>query len=597
MATPKIFAASSGWELKTLPFGLDTIGPRTKRIGGICNSYNNKGFATLHRDVTNAVLVLSKCGVQTPTFLYGDFAVVKVSDTKYAAERKLIDGSSEIVTYQENGEVKAAQISSTGAYSPFPTIGGRNDDVDLTTVFMAMFPVIFNNTDYGGYFEERLRVLIDRFSHFSSVIIKENSLTDDLFFISDCVYQICVNGKLKVNIPDDGNIDMLAKRTVSSGALNGEVLYGLPKLLIGDKNVKKKTDTLTMSAVKEEFKAFADSRNWSEEEKLLIPQFPDDFPVPSEAVKMARRYIATKNDKRPMVNFMWRGVTSYGKSTGVEAMACMLNIPLLRVTCHTNMETQDFLSDFVPDTKAPAIGNLPDFETIQYTPAEAYEMITGEANENATPDMCLQAYGEAAAKQNSSSPRFCHVMSNYVKALTKGYIVEVQEVSRIKDSGVLVGLNEYDRPGSVIPLIDGSYGTRSKDAIVIFTDNVGYTSCRPMDPSVLRRMSFIIDSYDLPKDEVIARIKYNTQYDDKGMLEKCYKFWEAFVKYCREHDISSGSVSVTELEMLVQAIKYDGLVGVRQNIIDCLVSKATSDYEERQELIEFVDINSSKYGF
>lgn len=46
-------------------------------------------------------------------------------------------------------------------------------------------------------------------------------------------------------------------------------------------------------------------------------------------------------------------------------------------------------------------------------------MLTGTRDENATEDMCLKAYGEAIAKRNSSSPHFVHVMSNYVKALTK----------------------------------------------------------------------------------------------------------------------------------------------------------------------------------
>ena len=51
-----------------------------------------------------------------------------------------------------------------------------------------------------------------------------------------------------------------------------------------------------------------------------------------------------------MNNFMWRGITSYGKSTGVELMAGFLNIPLLRMTCNSTMETQNFLSDIIPDT-------------------------------------------------------------------------------------------------------------------------------------------------------------------------------------------------------------------------------------------------------
>ena len=55
------------------------------------------------------------------------------------------------------------------------------------------------------------------------------------------------------------------------------------------------------------------------------------------------------------------------------------------------------------------------------------------------------------------------------------------------------------------------------------------------------------------------------------------------------------NVSVTELEMLVMTIKYDGISNILENITDTLVSKATSDYEERQELLDFINTNISKY--
>lgn len=591
MATPIIFKSQSSWDIKRLKaLGLENDSPRRKDADSMC-SLNSKGYSTINADITRALLYMSD---NTGT----DYAVVKVSSTKVAAERKLSDGSHEIVTYQTNGEIKAVKINTAGGAEPFKTLGNKNDAIHLTTLFMAIIaligsvePELFTNVE--EILSDIHRILI--YTQITSISLTEEEKSK-LWWVNDYIYQKILNGIIKINIPDDGNIDMLSKRTISSGSLNGEVIYGTPDILVGNSKKNKKTKKLTVESAKKEFASFINSHNWSDEEKMLIPQFPDDFPIPPEVTKMAKRYIASKNDKRPMVNFMWRGITSYGKSTGVEVMACILDMPLLRMTCHTDMVTQDFLSDFVPDTSATAnTDNLPDFETIQFDPELAYEMLTGTRDENATEDMCLKAYGEAVAKRNSSSPHFVHVMSNYVKALTKGYIVEVQEVSRIKDAGVLVGLNEYDRPNSVIPLLDGSYARRDENAICIFTDNVGYNSCRPVDPSVLRRMSFIIDSYELPKEMVINRIKYNTGFDDDEIIEDCYNLWNDFSQYCQEHDITQGAVSVTELEMLVMTIKYDGISNILENITDTLISKATSDYEERQELLDFINTNISKY--
>lgn len=589
MATPIIFKSQSSWDIKRLKaLGLENDSPRRKDADSIC-SLNTKGYSTINADITRALLYMSD---RTGT----DYAVVKVSSTKVAAERKLSDGSHEIVTYQTNGEIKAVKINTAGGAEPFKTLGNKNDAIHLTTLFMAIIALIgsvelelFINVE--SVLSDIQRILI--YTQIIPLLEEEKS---KLWWVNDYIYQKILDGSIKINIPDDGNIDMLSKRTISSGSLNGDVIYGTPDILVGNSKKNKKTKKLTVESAKKEFASFINSHNWSDEERMLIPQFPDDFPIPPEVAKMAKRYIASKSDKRPMVNFMWRGITSYGKSTGVEVMACILDMPLLRMTCHTDMVTQDFLSDFVPDTSAAAnTDNLPDFETIQFDPEMAYEMLTGTRDENATEDMCLKAYGEAVAKRNSSSPHFVHVMSNYVKALTKGYIVEVQEVSRIKDAGVLVGLNEYDRPNSVIPLLDGSYARRDENAICIFTDNVGYNSCRPVDPSVLRRMSFIIDSYELPKEMVIDRIKYNTGFDDDEIIEDCYNLWNDFSQYCQEHDITQGAVSVTELEMLVMTIKYDGISNILENITDTLVSKATSDYEERQELLDFINTNISKY--
>lgn len=589
MATPIIFKSQSSWDIKRLKaLGLENDSPRRKDADSIC-SLNTKGYSTINADITRALMYMSD---KTGT----DYAVVKVSSTKVAAERKLSDGSHEIVTYQINGEIKAVKINTAGGAEPFKALGNKNDAIHLTTLFMAIIALV-GSVEFDLFTNvESVLSDIQRISIYTQIIPLLEEEKSKLWWVNDYIYQKILDGSIKINIPDDGNIDMLSKRTISSGSLNGDVIYGTPDILVGNSKKNKKTKKLTVESAKKEFASFINSHNWSDEERMLIPQFPDDFPIPPEVAKMAKRYIASKSDKRPMVNFMWRGITSYGKSTGVEVMACILDMPLLRMTCHTDMVTQDFLSDFVPDTSAAAnTDNLPDFETIQFDPEMAYEMLTGTRDENATEDMCLKAYGEAVAKRNSSSPHFVHVMSNYVKALTKGYIVEVQEVSRIKDAGVLVGLNEYDRPNSVIPLLDGSYARRDENAICIFTDNVGYNSCRPVDPSVLRRMSFIIDSYELPKEMVIDRIKYNTGFDDDEIIEDCYNLWNDFSQYCQEHDITQGAVSVTELEMLVMTIKYDGISNILENITDTLVSKATSDYEERQELLDFINTNISKY--
>lgn len=580
----KLFSCSKAWGTDELRPPCKDIKNTCRKPEGIC-ALNANDFSRLNRDIFRAaysyINAFRELKIEeVDGYLYGDIAVIAIGPFQYAAERALADGTHEIALYNaSNGELRMAKISTTGRYSTFK-IGAKTEDFDVSTAILCLIAALCH---IDAPFKERIETVRAFEPH-------------DFFFLCDSIYQY-VNysgGQLNVNIPDDLNIPLISRQKVEKGIYKGTTIVGNPVIFAGDSGVLSSSTTgkthLTMKEAKKEFKNFANSRKWTEDEKSLIPSFPDDFPIPPEALKIARRYINTKKDIRPQVNFMWRGITSYGKSTGVECIACMLNVPLVRMTCHTNMETQQFLSDFVPDTAIVSSGSkLPDFDSMRYDPVGTYEELTGIHDESATHDMCLKAFGEAFAKSLSSTPRFKHVESNFVKGLSRGYIVEVQECSRIKDSGVLVGLNEYDRPGSVIPLIDGTYSKRDENAMVIYTDNVGYASCRAMDPSVIRRMAFIIDSYEMPKADVLARVKYNTKVEDTTILESCYKIWEQIKEFAKEHDIEEGDISVTELEMLVQAIKYDGMGLLRENVRECIISKATSDIDEQEELLSFYD--------
>ncbi|MBE6009375.1 MAG: hypothetical protein E7236_01760 [Lachnospiraceae bacterium] len=459
-------------------------------------------------------------------------ALVKVSETSYATEA-MTDQGILITSVHTNGRVRSALRKDDGSYVAVPAFDAE-EPIDTMPVLLGFFPMLREQ------FEEVSR-LLDHMQEDSQNL--RDYAAGDLYKLSDSIYRIFTEKRIETDLKSNG-IAYLDPEAVTIGGLrSNRVLCGAPSVLAEEPGEKKKTEGMTVAEAKEEFAAFAAENEWTKEEEQFIPVFEEDFLVPEETLKMARRYVASRGERRPMVNFMWRGITAYGKSTGVEIMACILHMPLLRVTCNSNMETQDFLSDFVPNTNTEG---------------------------------------------KSDAPRFMHVESNYVKALERGYIVEVQEISRIKDSGVLVGLNEYDRAGAMIPLVDGTYTRRHKRALVVYTDNVGYNSCRPIDASVIRRMSFIIDSYDLPKEKTMARLELNTGVHNQGVLEKCYQVWRKVRDFCYTRGMTDGSISLSELEMWVLAVKLDGYSNFRENCIECVVSKATNDIEEQEEIISSV---------
>ena len=367
------------------------------------------------------------------------------------------------------------------------------------------------------------------------------------------------------------------------------MVCGNPYILVpASSPVNATAGSYDIAAAKAEFSSFADSRSWTAEEESMIPVFPEDMPVPDEVMTFARRFVKSRDFTVPINNMCWRGGTGFGKSTGAEMLACILHTPFVRITCSSQTELNDFLSQFVPNPDADTdtlAASLPTFEEIKMDPVGAYEILTGRVDENIEPDAVMKARDEALVARSSAS-HFKLVVSPFVTALERGWIVEPSEFGRIRDSATLVGLNNFDKPGSRIPLPTGGFVRRHHDAIVLWTDNVGYNSSRPVDPSFMRRMDFVIDSYELPKDRVLSRIKLNTGFDDDQLLDEMYQVWEAIRKYCKDRDITEGDISVVELERWVQLVMIEGESAITETCREAVVSKACSDPDTLQEIMD-----------
>lgn len=596
MATHALNVQAAGWKSDFFPVEISSWGSVSNDPRSFSSLRTNSNGSTVGQRNSNLNVYAAQAII---AYIKKDGADMALVDTgngmTYSAEKALPDRTTIVATvnrpsFQSNTlNLRASIVTSAGAYTPIPPLS-RDSTADLSPVFLCLLAHAIKSYQPVAEDIDLIATHYATTGNFDGAELNFRRIADSLVFaLNERLFDVAVPGS---------NIDLLAQQSVTMGSLNGIAICGTPNILVGINGVRQATErTMTFADAKAKFKDFAQKHEWSDEERALIPVFPEDYKVPQEAIKIAELYVATRDSRRPMNNFMWRGVTSYGKSSGVELMAAFLGLPLLRMTCSTSMETQDFLSNFVPDNgiQGSATGELPSFTEISADPATAYQMLTGIEDDNATCDMCLKAYADAAiTRAGNGNARFKHVESNFVKALTRGYIVEIQEISRIKDAGVLVGLNEYDRPGAIIPLVDGSFKRRHPDAMVVYTDNVGYASCRAIDPSVLRRMSIIIDSYDMPREDVIARVLYNTNFPDKTLLDQMYDVWSAIQEYCQEHDITDGTVSVTELEMWALAVEVGNMSNLKGYCRDCVIAKATSDRQEQEAIMaDVVDIRLS----
>lgn len=403
---------------------------------------------------------------------------------------------------------------------------------------------------------------------------------------------------------------------------------------------------MTIGEAKAIFSEYSSHRNWAIEEQRLIPNYEDNVPVMPEAIKLANAFLGTRNAVSPICQAQWCGGTGYGKSTGVRQLACILNMPLLVQTCSTRMDIDDFKSRFVPATEggldvdaakitlpddakiaamhpmlAKAVDHVSkmdradretfldgtDFYQVAWFDAEGAAIsLLGEIVELESEELCklysdtvkyfaekplrlkiaqLQDGSEPEQEKHDNKPAFVHVMANYTRALVNGYLLELQEPSRITDAGVLVGLNEYDKPGAVIHLMNGATALRHKDALVVATDNVDCVSCRDMDQSVLRRFKLKLVSNDLSEQTLKDRVRRNTGCTNETLLDKCYKQWQMVLEYCKTNSITGGSVGPVELETFVQMVLLEGEDSFDENLRCCVVYKASRSEDDHRDIL------------
>ena len=546
-----------------------------------------KSKATIHRYATQALLEYAdenNCQI----------GVVRIANGSYASQWLRPDGTSIIAQATSNGVLYASiRDPLTGRMTAIPSLGSSSTEFDDTSILMLY---LFIEADINATAGNTANTITwDLLSQARAEYAASGEVSEGIVrLVSDDLYFAISYGAIPVNIRGGANISLLTDRRLSSGEFStGTVVCGNPDLLIVNQGTQSAGNSgpSTVKEAKALAANYTAGLHWTAEEEAMIPQFADDVEVPPEVMTILKRFLASREWSTPLNNPCWRGITAYGKSTGVKILACILHTPLLWMTCATTTEVEDFLSKHVPNTDSSAVaahGELPNFDDIANDPEYAYEQITGEHKDNVTSEDALKAYGEAVAASNGANKNpFKIVESDFVRALVNGYIVEVQEFSRIRDSGTLVGLNNFCEPDSVIPLVDGRHVKRHKNAMTVWTDNVGYQSCRKVDGSVLRRMSYIIDSYEMPRDRALRRIRKNTGCTDNTFLQRAYDVWEAIGKFCKERDITDeGTCSLIELENWVALTMLDGMDSVVQTCRDAIVSKLSSDPDTQKEIMD-----------
>lgn len=416
--------------------------------------------------------------------------------------------------------------TDTGMYS---FKDGYNNGVLLMSAVLFYEMMNTQNNEFKSCFEALKNIWKNGFP-------PENGLAfiNAVTVLSENVFRRLCGSKDKINILPlnaNGNVNQLTEFMLNSGKLSANLKYGGKFQIIPSNDI----DVNISAPVTKKEPEVKVKREWSEDEKKLIPEIPEWYIMPKEVKEVCSLIAASSNSFKPKRNFMFRGPSSTGKTSMARAIAAKLGMPYMFITCSSDTESSAFLGEPMYDKN----GNVK------------------------------------------------YVESPFIKAIKNGYLIEIQEPYVIAKQGVLTSLNGLLDDSAGVTLATGEFVKRHPDCVVIFTTNVSYVGCKKPNQSVLRRMNGVYDINMPSEADVCKRVKANTGFDSDALLRRMVKCAHKIDRYLQEQMIDDGVCGVSEIIDWVSTVQIQGdIVGAASSTI---VSKATDDSLEQSNILAIVE--------
>ncbi len=206
------------------------------------------------------------------------------------------------------------------------------------------------------------------------------------------------------------------------------------------------------------------ARQLTEEEASLVWQKPATH-IESEAERRisAEVYRNWTRGEMKLTTILLEGDAGSGKTQLAKALSANFGLPYTKVTCFADMDKSDILGSILP-----------------VLPEEESRDVNGNSAEGVT---------------------YNYYPSEIVQAYEKGWLLEIQEPTVIRDAAVLMALNSALEPEGSINL-PTRIAHRHPDFIAVITTNRGYNGCRPLNEALRDRVQHS-EKMDLPALEVM----------------------------------------------------------------------------------------------
>lgn len=310
---------------------------------------------------------------------------------------------------------------------------------------------------------------------------------------------------------------------------------------------------------------------------------------PKEIIEFLEDMKMTNENEKKMRTLLLRGDVGSGKSVGSVAIAAATGKPYVTLVGGPDTSSETTFGSFAPRTKKETIKDIPTYEEMVYEPEESYKRLTGKELKNGENTDLGELFTLSLQKAQdcvSEDTQFDFVYSDIILGLMNGWCVEVQEIDKITNPGVLTQLNNLIEFGYV-KLPNGEVVYRHKDSILIFTMNLDCVASRPIDQSIISRCDEVIDLQTPSEDELVKRAMVRTGCQDKDLARALTHRMLKISEFCKEQGITDGSCGFRELISWLSVCMAGR--SPEETIGRFIVQKATSSKEDQASIYTMLE--------
>lgn len=267
-----------------------------------------------------------------------------------------------------------------------------------------------------------------------------------------------------------------------------------------------------------------EGRQFSKLEQQMIWKKPASHQTSQEELRIAQEIKLNWQDPEMKIfNVLLEGDAGSGKTQLAKALSYDLQLPYTKITCFADMDKSDVFGALLPIVatdqeedsellEAIYLSNSLD-QVIQVI-ADHYSLTSEGAREK-----LADLIRRLEEIDTTDVVHYKFYPSEIVRAMEKGYLLEIQEPTVIRDASVLVALNSALEQNGMLNLPTGVV-RRHPDCVVIITTNRNYQGNRPLNESLRDRMQHA-EKMDLPELSVmVARGLAKTGFQDQAIASK-----------------------------------------------------------------------------